>query len=149
MPAESVATYLNAKIYAPEDFPELVPEQVLTLLTSETWSAAVVCQNPLQILLHPRCSPARRESNLMHELAHVLLKHPMATFDPVTGLPERSIICENEATYLGGCLQVPRRGMLWALQRGLSMSQAAVHFGASEEMIDFRSNVTGVKLNCL
>ncbi len=82
----------------------------------------------------------------MHELAHVLLKHAMVHFDPETGLPKRRQSDEDEATYLGGCFQIPRRGLLWAVQRKMILPQIAAHFGASEEMVKFRSNVTGVKV---
>ncbi|MEH1900369.1 MAG: hypothetical protein V7L04_02820 [Nostoc sp.] len=39
------------------------------------------------------------ESNLMHEIAHVLLNHQSVGFDPVTGLPKRKQNNEDEATY--------------------------------------------------
>lgn len=48
--------------------------------------------------------------------------------------------------YLGGCLQIPRRGLLWAIQRQMTQTEIAVHFHASEEMVRFRSNVTGVNI---
>ena len=81
----------------------------------------------------------------MHEVAHILLKHRMVGLDPQTGLFKRRQQDENEAVYLGGCLQIPRRGLLWAVQRKLTISQIAVHFGASEAMVRLRSNVTGIR----
>ncbi|WP_375480311.1 hypothetical protein [uncultured Nostoc sp.] len=41
---------------------------------------------------------------------------------------------------------MPRRGLLWAVQRQMTQTQIAVHFNASEEMVRFRSNLTGVKI---
>jgi Zn-dependent peptidase ImmA (M78 family) len=83
----------------------------------------------------------------MHEFGHVLLKHKIVRFDPNTGLPLRQQTNEDEATYLGGCLQIPRRGILWAVQRKMKQAEIAAHFNASEEMVRFRSNVTGVIIN--
>jgi Zn-dependent peptidase ImmA (M78 family) len=81
----------------------------------------------------------------MHELAHVLLNHPMVDFDSETGLPLRDVRCEAEASYLGGCLQIPRLGLQWAAHQGYTMAQVAAHFGVSESMVNFRSNMTGIK----
>jgi hypothetical protein len=82
----------------------------------------------------------------MHEFSHVLLKHPMAGFSPTTGLPLRDQRHEDDATYLGGCLQIPRLGLKWAVQRGYTCTQIAQHFGASEAMVRFRSNVTEIQV---
>lgn len=82
----------------------------------------------------------------MHEFAHVLLKHQTVGFDPQTRQPLRIEKNEEEATYLGGCLQIPRRGLLWAVQQKMMLTQIAKYFGASEEMVQFRINVTGVKI---
>ena len=144
--AEVLARHLEAVLHTPEQIPGIPAAQVALLLASGQWSAAVISRSPLQILLNPRHAPARQESNLMHELAHVLLEHDMIDFNPRTGLPQRRQKDEDEATYLGGCLQIPRRGLLWTIQKGMTVSQVAIHFGASEAMVTFRCNVTGLKL---
>lgn len=145
LPAYKLATHLGAKILTPEQLPSLEQQHLEVLLASDTWSAAIICHYPLQIVHNPRHAVARHESNLMHELGHILLKHPMIGFDPKTGLPLRRQQDEKEATYLGGCLQIPHRGLLWAVQRAMSLLQIAEHFGASEDMVLFRSNAVGVR----
>ena len=145
-PAAILVKHFNARLFAPQDIPSLSPDQTSFLVDNDTWSAGIIRQNPLWIIFHPNHSPARRESDLMHEFAHVVLKHPMRSFDPQTMLPHRNQTHEDEATYLGGCLQIPRRGLLWAAQRHMSVHAIALHFGASEEMVRFRSNVTGVDI---
>lgn len=84
----------------------------------------------------------------MHEIAHVLFNHKPVGFDSVTGLPKRKQNNEDEATYLGGCLQIPKRGLLWATQRKMLLPRIAAHFGASEAMVKFRGNVTEVFVKC-
>jgi hypothetical protein len=145
LPAYELATHLNATILTPEQLFTLEQQHLEVLLTSDGWSAAVICQYPLQIVHNPRHAIARRESNLMHEFGHLLLKHQMIGFDPKTGLPLRCLQDEKEATYLGGCLQIPHRGLLWAVQREMTLPQIAEHFGASEEMVLFRSNAAGIR----
>jgi hypothetical protein len=148
LPAYQLATHLGATILSPEQIPSLEPQYLNTLLTSNAWSAAVISSDPLQIVHNPRHAAARRESNLMHELGHILLQHRMIGFDSETNLPLRRPQDEKEATYLGGCLQAPHRGLLWAVQREMTSSQIAKHFGASEEMVLLRSNAVGLR-HCL
>ena len=143
LPAQMLAERLDAQVVTPEQFASLSPDQAAHLLTSDQWSAAILCLKPLLIVVNPSHALVRRESSLMHELSHALLNHPMAQFDPETGMPMRRQVHETEAAFLGGCLQIPRRGLLWALQLDWSIIQIAHHFGASESMVSFRLNVTG------
>ncbi|WP_375469092.1 ImmA/IrrE family metallo-endopeptidase [uncultured Nostoc sp.] len=148
LPANTLAAKLGAILFTPDQFPNLEPEQVTLLLASDGWSGAIISDRPLWIVYNPRHAPARYESNLMHEIAHVLLDHKPVGFDSVTGLPKRKQNNEDEATYLGRCLQIPKRGLLWATQRKMLLPQIAAHFGASEAMVQFRSNVTNVLVKC-
>lgn len=140
-----LASHLKAKIITPEHVQTLSSEHLALLTQSKKWSAAIICDNPLCIVHNHTHSLNRRESNLMHELAHVLLKHKMVDFDPKTGLPRRKQIEEQEATYLGACLQIPRRALLWAIQQNLTSREIAAHFGTSQQMVKFRCNMTGIK----
>ncbi|MEH2295326.1 ImmA/IrrE family metallo-endopeptidase [Nostoc sp.] len=148
LPADTLAAKLGATLFTPDQLPNLEPEQVAVLLASDGWSGAIISDRPLWIVYNPRHAPARYESNLMHEIAHLLLNHKSVGFDSVTGLPKRKQNNEDEATYLGGCLQIPKRGLLWATQRKMLLPQIATHFGASEAMVQFRSNVTEVSVKC-
>ncbi len=145
--AQILAEKLDAQVLTLEQFASISFNQVDHLLSSDKWSAAILCHEPLMIVINPNHAPVRRESDLMHELGHVLLNHPMAQFHPETGLPLRSQVHEEEATFLGSCLQVPRRGLFWAMQFNWSLTKIANHFGASESMVKFRLNMTGA-LNC-
>ncbi|MEG5033540.1 ImmA/IrrE family metallo-endopeptidase [Microcoleus sp. AT3-D2] len=145
--AEVLATYFQATIFTAETVPNTEPEQVKILCDSDNWSAGIIRKkNPLCIVHNSRHAPTRQESNLMHEFAHVILKHKMVGFDPKTGLPQRRPQDEDEAVYLGGCLQIPRRGLLWAVQKKMTVAQIALHFNASEEMVNFRINVSGIDI---
>lgn len=146
LPASVLAQYLQATIFTPETVPNAEIEQVKRLCNSDNWSAIIVCKNPLWIVHNSRHAPTRQESNLMHEFAHVILKHEMVSCDPKTEQPLRRQQDEDEAVFLGGCLQIPRRGLLWAVQKKMTFAQIALHFNASEEMVKFRTNVTGISL---
>jgi hypothetical protein len=148
LPAETLlrALDLNVEVRTPEQIPTLSPHQIEHLAQADDWSAGIIRLAPLFILLHPAHTGARRESDLMHEAAHVLLKHPMIGFSPKTGLPLRDPRYEEEATYLGACLQIPRLGLAWFVKKNATCQQIATHFGASEAMVRFRSNLTGIPL---
>lgn len=84
----------------------------------------------------------------MHELAHILCEHEpsklvqidpsipvLRTFDPVQ---------EDEAIWLGGCLQLPRPALLWAIRRGMDNTAIEKHFCASDDIVRYRRQITGV-----
>ncbi len=82
----------------------------------------------------------------MHEFAHIILQHRMISYDSKTGLPQRRKQDEYEAVYLGGCLQIPKRGLLWSVQKKMTVQEIALHFNASEEMVGLRRNVNGISM---
>lgn len=93
-------------------------------------------------------SATRQQSNIMHELAHVICKHKLPEPKIVAGLalPLRKYdaAIEEEANCLGGNLQITRVGLLWALKRGMTIDEIGDHFLASEAMVNFRIRITGV-----
>lgn len=146
LPARQLAQHLKAQLFAPDHLNSLHPDAQAQLLESDHWSAALISRHPLAILYHPRHSERRTESSLMHEFAHFLLDHPFIGFDPKTHLPKIDTSHEREAAFLGGCLQLPRRGLLWARQLKMTVQETADHFRCSEAMVKYRSNVTRIKL---
>jgi hypothetical protein len=133
---------------------ELVPSSDLQLLESlqpGCFSAAtfylpngsvVAIVNPLNR------SWARRDSDLAHELAHVILRHAPSQVDRLSDLtffdcnPEQ----EEEANWLAGCLLLPRALLLKAARQGLSPQEVADNNCVSIEMARFRLNTSGVYL---
>ncbi|MEM7759609.1 MAG: ImmA/IrrE family metallo-endopeptidase [Cyanobacteria bacterium P01_A01_bin.40] len=146
LPANILANYFKAKIFTAETVPNAESEQVKILSNSDNWSAGIISIDPLWIVHNSRHALVRQQSNLMHEFAHVILKHKMVGYNSKTGLPQRRQQDEDEAVYLGGCLQIPRRGLLWAKQKQTSLTQTASHFNASEEIVKLRCNVNGISL---
>lgn len=148
LPANRLAQELKVTLRRPEEMD--VSQTVIDhLLKAVDWFGVILRFDPPLILYHPHQSPARYESTIMHELAHLLLKHPFGElYLAPDGTYTRSFdsILEAEAAYLGSCLQIPRRGMLWALQQGMSHEEIAYHFGASREMVRWRQNAIGYEL---
>lgn len=147
LPAGLLLDYFKAKVVTPHEVKSLEENQRQELLKPDSqWSALTVTSRPLLIVYNPTHAPTRYESSMMHELAHEILEHPFAGFDECTGLPMRNPLHEEEATYLGSCLQIPRRGLAWAIQKNMSLEQIAAYFGASPALVAYRCNLTGQKV---
>lgn len=93
-------------------------------------------------------SPGRQQSNLMHELAHIILGHKIpnekAKLCSEFGLHYYNPTHELEAKFLGGCLQLTKPALLWGKKQRLTDNQIAARFNASEEMVRYRLDVSGV-----
>lgn len=150
LPGRVLARHLGIVIISPEQVPGLSAND-LKLLTEDCkwWSAGLLkSEKGTLILLNTSHNPARQESNIMHEIAHEDCGHEPVGFyqQPGCPFPLRSFDAshEGEAEYLGACLQIPRDGLLWALKRRMTSAEIANYFGASEEMVRYRRNTTGV-----
>ena len=98
------------------------------------------------IVTNPIRTVGRRNSDIAHELSHVLLKHELAEVREVGGTYFRT--CEpgeeEEATALGGTLLLPRPLLLKAAARGWGAEEVAEHNDVTAEMARYRLNTTGV-----
>lgn len=146
LPARQLAAHHRVRLLTPLDLAAEAGAAVARVLSEPGWSAALISRQPPIVLHHPLHSAARQEANLMHELAHLMLAHPLRPFDPATGPAGPDPLHEREADYLGSCLQIPRRGLAWAQQRGFTRQQVAEYFGASQEMVQWRCNATKISL---
>lgn len=149
LPAERLAEHLGVRLITPSEVPGITEILLDTLLTNDTsgWSAVTVEADDLTVVVYNIShSLARRESDLMHELAHIICQHPAMRIVQVAGLPVReySEIQEEEAAWLGGVLHLPRIALWNALRRDMSLPTIMARFNASEQMIRYRRNVTGV-----
>ena len=98
------------------------------------------------IVTNPLRTPARRASDVAHELAHILLEHDLSEMRKIDGVAFRT--CkpdeEEQATTFGGTLMLPRPLLLRAAKAGLGPAEIAEHYGVTLEMARFRYNSTGV-----
>jgi Zn-dependent peptidase ImmA (M78 family) len=88
--------------------------------------------------------PTRRQSDVAHEAAHVLLQHSIS--DAFARQGPRTIEQEAEAVFLGGALLIPLPAAMSILRRGLTTADAAEAFGVSENMVTYRCNVSGARV---
>jgi Zn-dependent peptidase ImmA (M78 family) len=115
------------------------------------WSAVTISNGVKHVvILNSAHSRARASSDLAHELSHIIIGHGPGrvdiTEDGTLVLNTYQKEQEDEANWLSGCLLLPREALLWARRQGLASDDAAQLFGVSAQMLDYRYNVTGVRV---
>lgn len=148
--AFNLADYLQIPVVDLETFKTL-PDQHLARLKDPSQFSAMWMPNVEgdKIILHNQYhSGKRQQSNIMHELAHIIRGHEIpeeaAKLCFLFGLHYFNEEQEQEAKYLGACLQITRPGLLWALKQGMNEDQISEYYNASTDMVRFRINATGV-----
>lgn len=97
------------------------------------------------IVVNPLSTPQRTQSDIAHEVSHVLLEHQVRTVERVGDFsffscdPEE----EQEANWLAGCLLLPRPLLVKNLRLGRTIEDIARNFNVSVEMATFRVRATG------
>jgi Zn-dependent peptidase ImmA (M78 family) len=147
----SLAASLGIDVHSLDEVPELDDQsRGILLADSGGWSAVTLTNGRKSVvILNSAHSTARSASDLMHELAHILIGHRAGRIDITE---DGSLILntydraqEDEANWLAGCLLLPRDALLWIVRQGLEAETAAQRYGASPAMFNYRLNVTGVK----
>ena len=146
-----LATLLKVRVKTPEALPGLPDSsrRQLTEVDSDSWSAVTVSNGGASlVVLNSGHSQARQTSSLTHELAHLILNHQSDQVElSQEGFLFRTAFDqeqEQEADWLGGCLLVPREGLLRMSFRTRSAPALADHFGTSVDLIVWRLRMTGV-----
>ncbi len=146
-----IAESVGIRVWVPGDIPEMSGESMQVLLTNGAgeWSALTIEKGPKRlIIINPNHSRARQNSDIAHEIAHILLKHKPAKIPLVLGEPMLMNLydenLEKEANWLAGCLLLPREALTHIIYRIKNLEQAKKVYGVSSDMLRYRLNVTGV-----
>lgn len=151
--AFKLAEHLTIPVYPATEF--LTTNQDINILNGTDgrdpeWSAlTMVTQTGNRIIIHNSFnSIARQQSDLMHELAHIICNHKRNQaeyeFEIPFGMREFNELQEEEAKCLGSTLQLPTPCLLWAKKRNMTHDGIASHFNASIDMVTYRMNITGI-----
>ena len=149
--AFALAKHLGIIVWRAEEVPAINPQTLKVLLKEdpESWSAVTLyLGNQHVIIMNSAHSKARQASDLMHELAHILLDHSPARVDVsddgLLMLNTFSREQEEEAGWLSGCLLLPREALIRIRGERMAPVEAARKYGVSRDMLQFRLRVTGV-----
>ena len=110
---------------------------------SEFSATTVVDDDGFKMIAHNDAhKPYRQNSNIMHEIAHIVLGHPPRPplmedncrhFDPV---------CEGEASELGFTLLVPKRAALRIVETRMEIDTACAAYGVRPSLLEYRIRIT-------
>jgi len=100
------------------------------------------------VVYNPLNEACRTNSDIAHEISHIILEHPARTVERVGGL--NFFTCdaeeEQEANWLAGCLLLPRPLLVKEARTGASAEDLAKRHEVSEQMASWRLNASGVLL---
>lgn len=145
-----LADHLKVTVWTDGEVPGLDRSHLQTLRDdSSSWSAVTI-RNGLQalIILNAAHSIGRQASDLMHELAHIIIGHDPSRID----VSEDGLLLlhsfdkrlEDEANWLAGCLLLPREVLMFTRRQKMTDTEIREHYEVSPEMLTFRLRMSGV-----
>lgn len=145
--AVELARHLGAEVRCADELTSRAKLQTLEELQPGAFSACTFSVGDRHVIVYsPLASVGRTQSDIAHEVAHIVLDHGMKTVQTIAGMsfftcdPDE----EQEANWLAGCLLLPRRLVYLAAKRGLDSAGIAEVYSVSEPMAAFRLRTTGV-----
>jgi Zn-dependent peptidase ImmA (M78 family) len=123
----------------------------LVQVDPDSWSAMTIQEaQAFGIVLNPAHAITRQRSDLMHELAHIELRHVPARVQ-VSGtglvlLSDYSEDQEQEADWHAAALLLPREGLVRLRAQRKSTDEIATHYGVSRSLTEWRLRMTGVDI---
>lgn len=138
-------------VWTPHEIPGLGKDHLKQLLDTdpESWDGATIKEGKwIVIVINPSRPVARQMNTIMHEWAHLELKHKPSRVDRFENglllLSDYPKELEDEANWLSGAMLAPREGLARLRRRGFDEVQIAKAFGVSIELATWRLRMTGV-----
>lgn len=145
--AVELAVHVGAEVRRADELTSLAKLEELEELQPGAFSACTFTIGERHVVVYsPLASAGRTQSDIAHEVAHLLLGHEIAAVRTIGELtfftcdPDE----EQEANWLAGCLLLPRALVLKAARRGMDSEAIAESFNVSVPMAEFRLRTTGV-----
>lgn len=150
---KKLAETRGIRVWTPENVVGLSTKHLQVLLrndgTPSCWSAVtLVIGMKIVVILNSSHPTGRQANDLMHELAHRILDHTPqemdVTADGIMMLKSYDKAQEEEADWLSGSLLLPRDALLSIKRRRLDTASAALEYGVSQKMLNYRLAMSGV-----
>jgi Zn-dependent peptidase ImmA (M78 family) len=149
---KELASYLDVTLWTPSNVPDLPVDVLKQLLETDPYGWSAVSQQidgRVIVIYNPMHSSGRQASDIVHELAHLLLDHEPATVilspDGIMAMRSFNAKQEEEANWLAWCLLLPREALLRARLAGSTERQIADEYGVTEVLVRFRTRICGVE----
>lgn len=144
----ALAKHLGIEVWTASQVPGLDQAclDVLVEKDADSWSAITLCAGVKDlIIVNPVHEGGRRASDIMHEIAHIIIGHDPARVDVTEDgfliLSSYNKQQEEEAKWLSGCLLLPREALLLIRRRATDPQVAEKMYGVSGQMLTFRQRV--------
>ncbi len=145
--AEVLAKFVKADLRSAGDLTSIAKLETLDELQPGAFSACTFTIGGRHVIVfNPLASLGRRNSDIAHEVSHIILGHDVKTAYTIGSLtfftcdPEQ----EQEANWLAGCLLLPRRLLFTLAKRGLTANDIADRCEVSVQMAEYRLRATGI-----
>lgn len=141
-----LAEHLAIPIITLSDMKDLAPKAVhhFSKTDSSEFSAVTVFEGTRRIIVHNDShTPGRQASDIAHELSHGILLHSPSPALNELGCRNWDENMEDEADWLSGALLISEEAALSIARKEMSIEEAAVFYGVSKKMINWRLRMTG------
>lgn len=145
--ALELAGHVGAEVRCADKLTSIEKLQTLEELQPGAFSACTFTVGDRHIIVYsPLASAGRRQSDIAHEIAHIVLGHSMKSVQKIGDVSFFTCDAdeEQEANWLAGCLLLPRSLLYKATTQGMDSTAIAQTYSVSEPMAAFRLRATGV-----
>jgi hypothetical protein len=146
-----LASHLDVTLLQPDLIDGLPVDICEQLLERDPWgwsATTLELDGKTTLIFNPRKSAGRRASDIVHELAHLILGHEPAqiAFSHDGQMATRTFDQkqEDEANWLAWALLLPRDALFAAKRSRMLSAQIASAYGVTETLVDFRLRMTGI-----
>ena len=149
MSAVNLAKHIGCIVKSADELVDKAKLHRLKLIQDDAFFACTfkIPGNRHAIVFNPLMKAKRRNSDIAHEVSHILLDHRLSRLERLGEVAFLS--CdkqqEEEAAWLSGCLLLPRPALVHDFSRGMTSTTISDRRNLSTSMIDYRVRVTGVK----
>jgi hypothetical protein len=144
-----VAQRLHIAVWSLDQVDSL-PDDTFNHLQSpagEEWSAVTVSHGDSHVVvINPSHTAGRKSSDLMHELAHVILNHAIGQsfFADSLMIREYDEKQEAEADWLAGTLLLPRKALEYIKRSRMAEGDVLSAYVVSSQLYNYRCRMTAI-----
>ncbi|MCG8607572.1 ImmA/IrrE family metallo-endopeptidase [bacterium] len=140
-----LADHLSIPVIGLSDHPTISDDVKRFFATAgqDNFSATTIADGSYREIIHNDAHhPNRQNSNITHEVSHIVLGHPPKPPMIADGCRDFDPTLEKEANELGFTLLVPKIAALFAVEQFGNLAEAALHFGVSLQLLRYRIRIT-------
>jgi Zn-dependent peptidase ImmA (M78 family) len=144
-----LAKHLHVRTMGLSLLEEQLPVACYVLLTTSVkspFSAVTLYERSSRcILYNDSHAPQRQQSDIAHELSHIILGHSPSELTTDSGGRHYDKELEDEAACLSGVLLLPKPAAIAVMASRRPIGLAAIDFNISEKMMSMRLHQSGAK----